>query len=727
MGRRPFKHLGDTIHFLVVVICLQAFTVLNASPRNTLASELSIEPIVDGIVFNDPAWQGVNSTSGFTQIRPNEGAPAENQTEVRIGFTADTLYIGVICHDDDPSAIIVSGSRRDGNLQNSDSFRVVIDSFHDQQNGFVFGTNPAGLAFDAQVINEASDRFGSGGGGLNTDWDTTWNVKSIITDSGWSAEFAIPFTSLRYGREKVQTWGINFERIVRRTNEVSYWAPLPRQYNLFRLSLAGSIENIKVPSQKNLKITPYILGAQKRGGAQNIEVNNEEVGIDIKYSITPSLTLDATYNTDFAQVESDSLQVNLDRFSLFFPEKRPFFLENAGQFSVGVPREVELFFSRQIGIGPRGEQLPIVGGLRLSGKLGNSTNIGLLQMRSDKVSDIAEETDFSVVRFNHELANRSSIGMLLVNKDGGLHNNQTYAFDGRWGVGNNGLLQGFVAKTRTPDMNGDDYAWRIGGNYDSEKWGYSGAYSEVGEGFNPEVGFLARKNYRKANAFVMRRIRPQSLWGLLEWRPHASYDGYWDFDGFYETGRIHIDSSLEWKNGAQAHTALNLTHEGVKQDFQIVRDVTVSKGKYDHKELTIYSGTDNSAKLSGGLQLVAGGFFGGDRVRVSPSIRYRIGETFNASLSYNHNDIDLPEGDFEVNLTSLRLSYSFTPKISLQAFVQHNERDNVLATNLRFAWLQEAGAGLYIVYNETDDDINSPGRPRKELVIKYSRILDLLK
>ena len=726
MGLRPFNHLGVIAHFSVVVLFLQSLTALNASPRNTQASELAIEPIVDGIIFNDPAWQGVNSTSGFTQIRPNEGAPAQNQTEVRIGFTADTLYIGVICYDDDPSAIIVSGSRRDGNLQNSDSFRVVIDSFHDQQNGFVFGTNPAGLAFDAQVINEASDRFGSGGGGLNTDWDTTWNVKSTIFDRGWSAEFAIPFTSLRYGRETIQTWGINFERIVRRTNEVSYWAPLPRQYNLFRLSLAGTIDKINVPSQKNLKITPYILGAQKRGGPQNIEANNEEVGIDIKYSITPSLTLDATYNTDFAQVESDSLQVNLDRFSLFFPEKRPFFLENAGQFSVGVPREVELFFSRRIGIGPRGEQLPIVGGLRLSGKLGNSTNIGLLQMRSDRVSDIAEETDFSVVRFNHELANRSSIGMLLVNKEGGLYNNQTYAFDGRWGIGDNGLLQGFVAKTHTPDMKGDDYAWRIGGNYDSEKWGYSGAYSEVGEGFNPEVGFLARKNYRKANAFIMRRIRPQSLWGLLEWRPHASYDGYWDFDGFYETGRIHIDSSLEWKNGAQAHTAINLTHEGVKQDFQIVRDVTVTKGKYDHKEFTIYSGTDNSAKLSGGLQLVAGGFFGGDRFRVSPSIRYRIGETFNASLSYNHNDIDLPGGNFEVNLTSLRLSYSFTPKISLQAFVQHNERDNVLATNLRFAWLQEAGAGLYIVYNETDDDINSPGRPRKELVIKYSRILDLL-
>lgn len=725
MCRRLFQYFDYTARFFAVAICLHTVTTLNAAPT-THAMELTVEPEIDGIVVGDPAWQGIKPASGFTQIRPMEGAPAENQTEVHIGFTATTLYIGVVCYDDDPSAIIVSGSRRDGNLQNSDSFRVVIDSFHDQQNGFVFGTNPAGLAFDAQVINEASDRFGSGGGGLNTDWDTTWDVKSKIFDNGWSAEFAIPFTSLRYGSEKIQTWGINFERIVRRTNEVSYWAPLPRQYNLFRLSLAGSIKNIKVPAQQNLKITPYILGAQERGGSLNVDEDDREAGIDIKYSVTPSLTLDATYNTDFAQVESDNLQVNLDRFSLFFPEKRPFFLENAGQFSVGVPREVELFFSRRIGIGSGGEQLPIVGGLRLSGKIGNSTNIGLLQMRSDEVTDIAQETDFSVIRFNRELANRSSVGMLLVNKDSAVSDNQTYAFDGRWGIGNNGLLQGFVAKTDTPDMTGDEYAWRVGGNYDSEKWGYSGAYSEVGQGFNPEVGFLARKNYRKVDAFVMRRVRPQSLWGLLAWRPHASYQGFWDFDGFYETGRIHIDSSLEWKNGAQAHTGIDLTHEGVKQDFQIVRDVTVSSGEYDHKEVSIYSGTDNSARLSGGLQMTVGGFFGGDRVRVSPSIRYRIGETFNANLSYNHNDIDLPGGDFTVNLTSLRLSYSFTPKISIQAFVQHNDRDNVLATNLRFAWLQDAGAGLYIVYNETDDDINSPGRPRKELVIKYSRILDLL-
>ena len=719
----------STMRLFIVALSLCVATGVHAaaSPPSTSAVRLQTSPLIDGNVRDDDAWRDAPATRGFTQIRPVEGAAATQETAVYVGFTDTSLYIGIICYDDDPGSIIVSGTRRDGNLNDSDSFQVVLDSFHDQQNGFVFGTNPGGLAYDAQVINEASDRFGSGGGGLNSDWDTTWDVSSRIHDDGWSAEMEIPFKSLRYRSDENQIWGINFQRIVRRTNEISYWAPLPRQYNLFRLSLAGSIEGIEVPPQRNFKITPYVLAEQARGGALTDTDDDTDVGVDIKYSVTPSLTLDVTYNTDFAQVESDRLQVNLDRFSLFFPEKRPFFLENAGQFSVGEPQRIELFFSRRIGIGPAGQLLPIAGGLRLSGKVGASTNVGLLQMRSDAVEGVAPQTDFTVARVNHELGNRSTIGVLLVNRDDDDSDNQTYAIDGRWGIGENALLQGFVAKTSTPGISDDDHALSLSGNYDSAAWSYSGGYSEVGAGFNPEVGFLSRSNYRKVDLFVMRRMRPESFLGLLEWRPHASYSGHWNFDGFYETGFIHIDSSLEWKNGAQAHTAVNFIHEGVTEPFEIVSGVTVPADEYDHSEISIFTGTDSSATLSAGLGLNVGGFFGGDRVALSPFVNYRVGETFSASLTWSHNDIDLPvpNGDFEVNLTGLQLSYSFTPKISMQAFVQHNERDDVIATNLRFAWLQDANAGLYLVYNETDDDLNYPGRPRKEFVLKYSRIFDV--
>ena len=689
-----------------------------------MAKQLSIEPVLDGVVTTDPAWRDGQPMTDFTQVRPDEGAPASQRTEVRMGFTETTLYIGVVLYDDAPEGIIVTNSRRDSNLNDSDSFRVVIDSFLSQQTGFVFGTNPAGLQYDGQVVGEGTSRFGFGQG-LNTNWDTTWEVVTHVGDFGWSAEFAIPFRSLRYGDADEQTWGVNFQRNVRRINEVSFWAPIPRQFELTRLTLAGSVTGIVVPSQRNFQFTPYGLASRSRGGTLAAAQDESEIGFDLKYSVTQSLTLDATMNTDFAQVEVDQQQVNFDRFNLFFPEKRPFFLENAGQFSVGSPGDIELFFSRRIGIAGNGTQIPIDGGARLSGKLGQSTNVGLLAMRTDAVEGAARATDFAVARVNQEFANRSTLGLLLVDRDDGATDNQTYAVDGKWGIGKSTTLSGFVAKTRTPDITTDDYAFRVGGSYDSQAWSFSGSYTEVAGGFNPEVGFLARRDYRSVSVFALRRIRPvNDFFGILEWSPHASYNQYRGFDGFKESDYLHIDSSIEWKNGGNAHTAINVRHEGVRNDFEISEGVVVAAGQYDDAELSVFAGTNQSAPLYAFTGLQVGGFFGGDRVSFSPGIGFRPNETLSLSLSWNKNDIELPGGDFDVALTRLRASYSFTPKISVQVLVQHNDRDEVLSTNLRFAWLQSANAGLYAVFNETDDERAAPGRPRREFILKYSRIVD---
>ena len=372
---------GLSLFLLGAVDQAESQTLSSQSVRPTAqAVQLSTLPIIDGEVLGDSAWAAVAPTSGFTQTRPNEGQAATQRTEVFVGYSDDTLYIAVMAYDDNPEAILVTDSRRDSPLDDTDSFRVIIDGLLDRQNGYVFGTNPSGMEFDAQVINEGgSGGFGGrggGAGGFNLNWDTTWEVEAQITDQGWSAEFAIPFLALRYGSGDSQTWGINFQRNIRRNNEESYWAPLDRNFNLNRVSEAGYIEGIEVPSQRLLQVTPYALSLSERGGQLTTSQSREEYGIDVKWGITPSLTLDATVNTDFAQVEVDDIQVNLDRFSLFFPEKRPFFLENAGQFAIGNPREVELFFSRRIGIN-RGTQFPIEAGARLTGKLGSSTNVGL--------------------------------------------------------------------------------------------------------------------------------------------------------------------------------------------------------------------------------------------------------------------------------------------------------------------------------------------------------------
>jgi hypothetical protein len=701
------------------------------------AFPLEVAPVVDGDVLNDPAWAGAEPITGFIQTQPDAGRPATQRTEVFVGFTDAAIHIGVVAYDTNPQGIIATDSRRDSSLDDTDSFRVLIDGLLDRQNGFVFGTNPASVEFDGQVSREGAGQSISGGdGGLNINWDAPWMVKSRIGDYGWSTEMRIPFSSLRFGTEEVQSWGFNFERRIRRNNEIAYWAPMSQDRDLLRVSEAGTIEGISPPRQRNLQITPYVLAKRREGGELPNAENDQEFGFDLKYSVTPSLTLDATYNTDFAQVEVDEQQVNLDRFNLFFPEKRPFFLENAGQFTVGNPQEVELFFSRRIGIAG-GTPVPIDGGLRLSGKVGGTTNVGLLYMASEAVPGLASANNYTVARVNQEFANRSSIGFLYVDRDGdgsllgnsGDDENQTYAIDGRLGIGANGLLQAWAAKTKTPGLSGNDSAFAIIGDYNNADWTASLKLTDVGANFNPEVGFLARTDYRKIDTTLLRRIRPDNMWNLFEIRPHVSYRGFWDSNDFQETGFLHFDSHWEFQSGTEIHTGYNFTHEGVKDPFEIVDGVIVPPGSYDESELQLVYMGDQSQPLNLSMRLVAGGRFGGDRVTMTPTLRYRIGEKFSSEFAYVYNDFDLPveNGKFTANLARIRLSYSFTPKMLIQVLAQYNEQADQVSTNFRFSWLQSANSGLYIVYNEVDERGIGASPRGKEFIIKYSRIFDVFR
>ena len=703
-----------------------------------IAVEVEQPPAVDGKVLGDRIWEGVPITEGFWQTQPFEGEPSSEQTEVRIAYTQNTLYFAVICYDRNPEGIIVSDSRRDSPLDQTDSFQIVLDTYRDRQNGFIFGTNPAGIEYDAQVSNEGqggtrpSRQQTGAGGGLNVNWDASWEVATQISDIGWSIEFAIPFRTLRFPRRPSQVWGLNLQRNIRRKNELAFWSPLPRQFTLTRLSLAGTLEGLEIPSQKNLKVTPYLLGeAGKRGEEHSIRTG--EIGIDSKYSVTPSLTLDLTYNTDFAQVEVDELQINLDRFNLFFPEKRPFFLENAGLFAVGEPQEVALFFSRRIGIGPDGEIIPILAGARLTGKL-SGTNVGFLNMQTESLEGVSPANNFTVGRVRRELPNRSFIGGMFINRLGTGElaeqndHNQTYAVDGQLGIGRYAEISGFLAATSTPELAGDQYGFNVTGRYDSQNWLMTATYTDLGENFNPEVGFLAREGgYRRPELQVRRRYRPDNFMGILELRPHVVWRGFYTPDGFFETGKLHIDNHWEWRNGYELHTGINLLHEGVQESFEIFPGVEVPAGIYDDKEAVFQFWTNRGAWLSAQLSGRAGGFFGGDKIMLEPAVRMRLGETFSTELSWVRSDVDLPTGDFVANLGRFRISYSFTPKILLQALVQYNDRDEIWSSNLRFSWLRTANTGLFIVYNTVRElgDLRTD-LPDRRLIIKFNYLIDLL-
>ena len=707
-------------------------------------------PEIDGDVLGEAIWDDIVPATGFLQNTPDEGQPASERTEVRIIYTEDTVYFGIVCYVSDPSTIIVSDSRRDSSLNDTDSFQIIIDTYLDKQNGFLFGTNPAGLEYDGQVTNEGQGggRFGGGvvrrsgsqqqrgsGGGFNVNWDGVWQVSAEISELGWTAEIAIPFRTLRYPSGDVQTWGLNFQRNIRSRNEQSYWAPLPRQFRLHRLSLAGELQGIEVPPQRNLKLTPYVLGQALRRTDDTKTTALGDFGADLKYSVTPSMTLDLTYSTDFAQVEVDDQQVNLDRFNLFFPEKRPFFLENAGLFSVGQPGQLEVFFSRRVGIGEGGGQIPIFGGGRLSGKVGSNTNVGFLNIQTQSVNATGTPSNnFTVARVRQDFQNRSNIGAMFVNRGatgnlaGERDYNRSYAVDGRWGIGQTGTVSGFAAQTDTPGLKGDTHAFNMAANYDSERYQLRGGFTEVGPNFNPEVGFYARRGYRRSDASVRTTFRPQNPLGILEWYPHASHYTIWNFvTGQQETQYTHLDNGIEWRNGYQVSTGVNLTKEGVLEPFEIFPGVTVPVDTYDHAEAIMRFNTNQGAPISFTFRATVGGFFGGDRVQMGPEVSMRTGQTFNAQLSWSRNDIDLPGGAFVANLGTVRLNYSFTTRMFLQALVQYNDRADLWSSNIRFAILSDANTGLFIVYNDTQGlgDVRPTGAGRT-LTIKYSQLFDVL-
>jgi len=705
---------GGLVRCLCCLLAALAGAGGDAGPADRVSGAavlLSAPPVLDGDVLGDPAWRGMTPFTNFKQLQPDNGKPATQRTEAFIGYTDEALYVGVVCHED-PSKIVLSN---DGFA--SDSFTFVLDTFRSEQTALVFGTNPVGAEYDGQLA--ASGNF------PDWNWSTVWEVRAKINERSWSAEFEIPFTSLRYAGSEEQSWGVNFARVIRRHNEIAYWSPVPKQLSMYRLDLAGVVHGFRPPKQRrNLKVTPYALGGvvQAQGAST---ARDEEAGFDVKYSLTPSLTLDLTYNTDFAQVESDTQQVNFGRFSLFFPETRPFFLENSGAFNAGAA-EVLLFHSRRIGIADNGERLPIDGGARLSGRLGAATSIGFLHMRTAAAPNASEKTDFTVLRMSRDLRNRSSIGFIGTRR-AAADDARTYGVDGRWGIGDYGMISGYLARTDTPAQTKDNRAFSIFGNYDSPTWAYNAGYSEVGAGFDPAVGFVGRRNFRKFNTFVQYTRQMEGKWGMSEWKPHGNYQGYWDFDGYLESAFLHIDSWFVWRSGADLWTAFDHVREGVKQPFNIA-GATVPAGEYANPQVNVGVNSPAGKPWRIGFFTNVGGYYNGDRISASPFISYRKDESLSAAFSWGFNRIDLPsaENAFDVNLVQARLGYSFTPKMGVQTLLQYNDANHLLAANVRFSWLRSASSGLYLVYNEVDDRSAMPLRSRREIVLKYSHIFDVL-
>jgi len=702
-------------------------------------------PVMDGNVIDDEAWSSINPIISFTQKSPDEGQVATEKTAVRIMYSDQIFYVSVICYDSNPKGIVISDTRRDAPLNNTDSFMFILDTFHDQQNGFVFGTNAGGIEYDAQVsgggegMSISSTRQSVGvGANFNINWDAAWDVKTEIGEYGWSAEFAIPFKTLRFSSDKDQSWGANFQRTIARKNEHVFWSPIPRQFSLNRLALEGTLTGINVPTDRNIKLMPYVLGNNNKVINETSYSKSEgDFGFDAKVGVTSSLTMDITYNTDFAQVEADEQQVNLDRFSLFFPEKRAFFLENAGLFSAGENTyygpDIEMFFSRRIGI-VSGNRVPILGGGRLTGDL-RGFKLGILNMRTGSVKNVSDGDDYGVFRLKKELPNRTYFGGMVTRKKGlgdDGYINQSYSIDGALGIGDAIQLIGFAAKTDpAPGIKGnnDSYAYVLEANRNTQSFTNQIRYSEVGKNFNPEMGFVKRLGYRKVLFRILNRTRPKDFFGILELRPHITYWGYWKLeDGFQETGFLHIDNHWEFRNGFRIDTGINFTKEGVVDSFQIVSGKWVPPSTYDNKELHIRTNTNLTKPFSIILVTKIGGFFNGDRKNFDTTLRYRFGDRFTSEVISKYNDVKLDDGgEFITHLMRGRLTYALASNIYIQSLLQYNNQSDEWSMNWRFIWQQSAATGLYIVYNEAQDYDGIPiTKSTKSFVLKYSYLFDIM-
>ena len=757
MKQKGSYAIVNVLRMLIAIAAAASLTASNLSAQNgsLIGNATFVEsgPTIDGLI-DDAVWARAQPITGFVQQEPDEGRPASEKTEVRILYDGRAVYIGAILYDTEPERIVVTDSRRDSELGDMDSFQVIFDTYHDLQNGFVFGTNPAGIEYDGQVSNEGQGGGGGGGAGgrgrgtatvgsgsgFNKNWDASWTVRTRVTDVGWTAEFEIPIRSLRYG-PKPQIWGLNFQRNIRRKREQVFWAPVARLYNLYRLSTAGELHGLDLDEPRNFKVTPYTTGSVARAYDDPTQTEPDadgSVGLDAKFGVTPSLTLDVTYNTDFAQVEVDEQVINLTRFNVRFPEKRPFFLENAGLLAAG-KSGVDLFFSRSIGIGPDGAPVPIVGGTRLSGRTGG-LNVGFLMMRTDRVPgepgepDVVPKNNFAVARVSREFPNRSSLGGIFVSRDAAGPGsaaddlNRTYGVDGKLGLGENVDFRGFVARTETPGLTGDEMAYNVRGQYRRGGLDTHIEFTQLGDDFNPEVGFLTRRAFQSIDSRIFLRVRTPSVSWLRELRPHTQVTTIWDLDGFREGQTWHFDSHIDFESGWFISPAIDVETEGFQEDFEVAPGVFVPAGEYTYWETDWRLNSDQSRPLAFSTVFALGEFLAGDQTSINATLTARSGSSFNASIGWSRRDIRLPWGNFTTNLAQARFNYSFSPRVNFQSLIQYNDRADNWGGNLRFGWLNASGAGtgLFVVYNESQR-LEGLGPIHRTFVIKYSRQFDVLR
>ena len=679
--------------------------------------------LLDGSL-DEPAWQEAPIALGFVQKDPREGEPSTEKTEFRVLYTATTLYIGVLCYDSDPQGIRATERRRDNNLENDDIISVVLDTFHDHRNSYLFRTNPLGAQYDALVTDEGND--------LNVSWDERWDVVSQVSSAGWTAEFAIPFKSLRVSEQNGRGWGLDLERVIRRKNESSYWNGYRRGFNLEHVSQAGHLGGLEeIQTGLRLRVKPYLLGGFSQSVDRASPTSNQfdstyrnasDFGIEVmKYRITPSLTADFTWNTDFAQTEVDDQQVNLDRFPLFFPEKREFFQEGAGVYEFGLAvgesdRDIimKLLHTRQIGLSPKRRPIPIVGGARMTGRLQGLT-LGLMNVQTEAFPlEGIPASNYGVLRVKRDLLSRSSVGTFLLSREqGGTRDyNRVYGADANFVFLGHLTVGGLLAKSSSLENKGDDWVNSASVSWNSDFLNVGASWARIDPDFRDDLGFIPRKDLRQFSSQIAIQPRPNSrLIRQLLFRVRVDYLMNHNYQ--LETRVQHNTFEIRFQDGSNLGWTPHVRLDTLREPFEIRPGVVIPAGSYSWWNNMLRYRSNPAKKLSANLSWNQhfGYWNGGSlhQVRIDPNLK--LSEQLSVEFGYGLNQASFPpetcgnnsvprDCGFTDHTVNTQMNYNFNNQWLTSTIIQYNKTDSFFGFNFRLNYIFRPGDDFFLIYNE---------------------------
>ena len=678
---------------------LLATAAIAQQPATLRVAQTMALPRLDGIP-NEPVWLTADSISDFTQQDPAEGQPGSERTVVRVLATPAGLYIGVWAYDTRPQAIRHAQLRRDAEFESDDSFSILLDPLYDRRSGLVFTVNPNGAQEDAEVVSFEDD---------NEEWDGVWDARARITAHGWTAEVLIPWQTLRY-RLGASRWGANFRRVIRRTNERVLWRAWRRTEGLLFMPAEGELDGLdNLPGRSRTELRPY---AAATGATRELEYHPDgsdsilalgqgtaKVGVDAKIALSGALTLDVTTNTDFAQVDVDRQVVNLTRFPLFFPEKRPFFLESSSLFDFGRAGQQQLFYSRRIGLASDGTPLPLVAGARLTGRVGGQ-RVGVLAVRTGGAEDA---WDF-VGRARRDVLANGFVGAMLTSRSlpgqrgpgmgGGVDFNLPFVVRGQ-----NLVFLGFASAQRDSSGAPVGGAARLGIDYPNDRWDNFVGVNVIGRAFDPALGFVTETDIVRHNGHIDYFPRPHR-WGIR--RLHSGFS--WDVTTLLDGPRSHalfevLPLSVELESGDEVAVVLQRLEDAPQQSFEIFPGDTVAAGHYWYNRAEV--SIESSAGRPIGFEVTAstGDFYTGTATELATALTLRTAPHLITNLEFERQDVRLPAGRFVARSIRLRLDVAASPRLSSTLFVQHDNESQRLGLNARFHWIPKPGSDLYVVWN----------------------------